>query len=170
MRCGRERLLDLFTELGIGHRTVSHPPVFTVAEAAVHTGDLPGAHTKNLFLEDRRGGLWLVSCLADQRVRVNALARMLGAPRMAFAKPERLVAVLGVVPGAVTPFALINDTSRRVCPVIDEKLLRHAEVNFHPVDNAATTTIASRDLLKFLNALGYVPRLVDLDLTLAGEA
>lgn len=166
----RERLFELFDELGIHHRTVEHPPVFTVEEAEAHTGHLPGAHTKNLFLEDRTGGLWLVSCLADQRVKVNALARLLGAPRMSFARPERLLEVLGVVPGAVTPFALINDVGRRVRPVVDEKLLRHAEVNFHPVDNAATTTIASLDLLKFLDALDYVPLLIDLDVTLAEGA
>lgn len=169
MDSARERLFAIFDELGIRHRTVEHPPVFTVEEAERHTGHLPGAHTKNLFLEDRTGGLWLVSCAADQRVRVNALARLLGAPRMSFAKPERLHAVLGVIPGAVTPFALINDLERRVRPVVDEKLLRHAEVNFHPVDNAATTTIASTDLLKFMDALGYTPLLIDLDATLAGE-
>lgn len=165
----RQRLFALFDQLGIRHRTFEHPPVFTVAEAEAHTAHLPGAHTKNLFLEDRAGGLWLVSCLADQRVRVNALARLLRAPRMAFAKPERLLEVLGVVPGAVTPFALINDVERRVRPVVDEKLLRYPEVNFHPVDNAATTTIASSDLLAFMTALDYVPLLIDLDVTLAED-
>lgn len=170
MDSARERLFAIFDELGIRHRTVEHPPVFTVEEAERHTGHLPGAHTKNLFLEDRTGGLWLVSCAADQQVRVNALARLLGAPRMSFAKPERLQEVLGVIPGAVTPFALINDVDRRLRPVVDEKLLRHAEVNFHPVDNAATTTIASTDLLKFMDALGYTPLLIDLDVTLAEGA
>ena len=170
MLSARERLFALLDELGIRHRTLAHPPVYTVAEAEQHTGHLPGAHTKNLLLEDRAGGLWLISCLAAQPIRINALARLLQAPRMSFAKPERLAAVLGVIPGAVSPFALIHDEDRRVQPIIDEKILRHEEVNFHPLDNAATTTIASRDLLRFLDFLGYRPLLLDLDATLADGA
>lgn len=161
--------LELFAcldSLGIAHATLEHPPVFTVEEAREHTHHLPGGHTKNLFLEDKTGGLWLVTCLDEQPVKVNALARLLGAPRFSFGKVERLMEALGVPPGSVTPLALVNDTERRVRPVLDTKLLAHELVNCHPLANTATTTLKASDLLRFLESLGYAPRLVDLDLTL----
>lgn len=163
MLAARNRVFALLDELGILHRTLEHAPVFTVEEAEAVTGHLPGAHTKNLLLEDRKGGLWLLSCLADRRIRINAVARRLGAPRMSFAKPERLAEVLGVIPGAVSPFALVNDERRQVQPLLEDKLFSFDEVNFHPADNRATTTIASGDLLRFLEALGYRPILLDLE-------
>ena len=163
-----DRLFAVLEELGIAAETFTHPPVFTVEEAERHTGHLPGARTKNLFLEDRKGGLWLVVCRAEQPVRINALARLLGAPRMSFGKPERLAEVLGVIPGAVTPLALVNDERRRVRPVLDEGLLAAEQLGFHPLDNAATTVIRRRDFLRFLEHLGYRPRIVDLARTLEG--
>ncbi len=168
MSQARDRLFAHLAELGIETETVEHPPVFTVEEAARHTGHLPGAQTKNLFLEDRKGGLWLVVCRAEQPVRINHLARSLGAPRMSFAKPGRLAEVLGVIPGAVTPFALLHDTGRRVRVVLDEGLLAEDPLNFHPLDNAATTAIRCRDFLRFLESLGYRPEIVDLARTLDG--
>ncbi|MEZ5865105.1 MAG: prolyl-tRNA synthetase associated domain-containing protein [Geminicoccaceae bacterium] len=161
--------LELFAcldGLDIAHATVEHPPVFTVEQAQEHTHHLPGGHTKNLFLEDKAGGLWLVTCLDEQPVRVNALARLLGAPRFSFGKPERLMEALGVEPGSVTALALVNDTARRVRPVLDTKLVAHELVNCHPLANTATTTLRAADLLRFMEALGFAPRLVDLDLTL----
>ena len=168
MSQARDRLFACLAELGIETETREHPPVYTVAEAERHTGHLPGAHTKNLFLEDRKGGPWLVVCRADQPVRINALARLLGAPRMRFAEPERLLEVLGVVPGAVTPFALLNDVQRRVRVVLDRALLACDPLNFHPLDNAATTAIGREDFLRFLAHLGYRPEIVDLGRTLEG--
>jgi Ala-tRNA(Pro) deacylase len=160
---------DLFAyldSLGIAHSTIEHPPVFTVEEAQQHTHHLPGGHTKNLFLEDKAGGLWLVTCLDEQPVKVNALARLLEAPRFSFGKPERLMEVLGVEPGSVTALALINDTERRVKPVLDTKLLAHDLVNCHPLTNTATTTLRSVDLVRFMVAQGYTPIEFDLDRTL----
>jgi Ala-tRNA(Pro) deacylase len=151
--------------LGIRTRTHRHPPVFTVEEALEHTHHLEGGHTKNLFLEDRKGGLWLVTCLDAQVVKVNALARLLQAPRFSFASAERLREVLGVEPGSVTPFALVNDTGRRVTPVWDTKMLAHELLNFHPLENTATTTIASADLRRFAQATGHRPVEIDLDAT-----
>ncbi len=169
MSAARDRLFAHLAELGIETETIEHPPVFTVEEAARHTGHLPGAHTKNLFLEDREGGLWLVVCRAEQPLRINALARLLGAPRMSFGKPERLAEVLGVVPGAVTPFALLEDRERRVRVVLDAGLMTMDPLNFHPLDNAATTSIRRRDFLRFLDSLGYRPEIVDLARTLKGR-
>ena len=162
----RTELFARLDGLDIAHATVEHPPVFTVEQAQEHTHHLPGGHTKNLFLEDRAGGLWLVTCLDEQPVRVNALARLLGAPRFSFGKPERLMEALGVEPGSVTALALVNDTGRRVRPVLDTKLMAHELVNCHPLANTATTTLRSADLMRFMEALGYAPQLVDLDLTL----
>lgn len=163
----RAELFAFLDSLGIGHETIEHPPVFTVEEAQAHTHHLPGGHTKNLFLEDKVGGLWLVTCLDEQPVKVNALARLLEAPRFSFGKPDRLMEVLGVEPGSVTALALINDTERRVQPVLDTKLLAHELINCHPLANTATTTLKSVDLLHFITALGYAPIQIDLDRTLA---
>ncbi len=163
----RADLAAFLDSLGIAHSTIDHPPVFTVEEAQAHTHHLPGGHTKNLFLEDKTGGIWLVTCLDAQPVKVNALARLLQAPRFSFGKPDRLLEVLGVEPGSVTALALINDTERRVRPVLDTKLLAHELVNCHPLTNTATTTLKATDLLRFMAALGYQPIQLDLDQTLA---
>lgn len=163
-----DELLAFLRDLGIEAETFHHPPVFTVEEAQAHTRHLPGGHTKNLFIEDRKGGLWLVTCLDTQQVRINALARLLGAPRFSFASAGRLREALGVEPGSVTPFALVNDTSRRVQPVLDEKMLRLERLNFHPLRNTATSAVSAEALLRFMRATGHAPRIVDLDATLAG--
>ena len=162
-----EEFLAFLDRLGIAVVTHRHPPVFTVEEAARHTAHLPGGHTKNLFLEDREGGLWLVSCLDRQKVKVNALARLLGAPRVSFGSAERLREVLGVEPGSVTPFALVNDRDRRVRPVWDTKMLALPLLNFHPLVNTMTTAIATADLRRFAQATGHAPIELDLDATLS---
>ncbi|MCB2054831.1 MAG: prolyl-tRNA synthetase associated domain-containing protein [Geminicoccaceae bacterium] len=164
----RDGLFDFLGGLDIETRTVDHPPVFTVEEAQCHTRHLPGGHVKNLFLKDKKGGFWLVTCGDEQPVKVNALARLLGAPRFSFAGPDDLMAVLGVPPGSVTPLALINDKERLVRPVLDEKMLKHELLNVHPLENTATTTIRSADLLRFVRALGYEPTILDLDRTREG--
>jgi len=160
-----DALLAYLEELGIDAVTHEHPPVYTVDEAERHTGHLPGAHTKNLFLEDKKGGLWLVTCANRQNVKVNALARLLEAPRFSFAGPDRLMQAMGLEPGAVTPLGLFNDHARAVQPVLDEKLLEHELLNCHPLRNDRTTALKPRDLLGFFEALGYRPRRLDLDLT-----
>ena len=161
----RDDLYSYLAKEGIEVTTIEHPPVFTVDDAQEHTSHLPGGHVKNLFLQDKRGGFWLVTCGDEQRVKVNGLARLLDAPRFSFAKAEPLMEVLGVAPGSVTPLALINDIERKVTPVLDEKMLRHELLNVHPLENTATTTIASADLLRFVRSLGYDPVIIDLDLS-----
>jgi Ala-tRNA(Pro) deacylase len=160
-----DEMLDHLRSLDIETRTHRHPAVFTVEEAMEHTHHLEGGHTKNLFIEDRKGGLWLVTCLDQQVVRVNALARLLEAPRFSFASADRLREVLGVEPGSVTPFALVNDREHRVTPVWDQKMLATAYLNFHPLENTATTTIAASDLMRFARSTGHEPVLLDLDAT-----
>jgi Ala-tRNA(Pro) deacylase len=149
--------------LGIAHRTCTHPPVFTVAEAMALRGQLPGGHCKSLFLKDKKGGLWLVVALEERRIDLKRLADALGAPRFSFGNAELLFQVLGVRPGSVTPFALANDTTRRVTVVLDRSMLEHDPLNYHPLENDRTTAIAPGGLLRFIEACGHRPRIVDLD-------
>jgi Ala-tRNA(Pro) deacylase len=159
-----EELLRRLDVLGIAHRTYSHPPVFTVGEAAALRGSLPGGHCKSLFLKDKKGGLWLAVMLEERRCDLKRLAVRLAAPRFSFGGAEELFAALGVRPGSVTPFALVNDRQCRVSPVLDAEMLEHDPVNYHPLINDRTTAIAPADLLRFIAASGHVPRIVDFTL------
>lgn len=157
----RAGLEDYLTRQNIAFRTCTHAPVFTVADGAEVKAAMPGGHTKNLFLDDRRGGLFLVSALAETLIPVNRLHRVLGARRLSFGTPHMLAAKLGVTPGSVTIFAMINDRAGEVVPVLDQKLFDHGLVNFHPLRNDATTAIAPDDVLGFLKGLGRNPVILD---------
>ena len=155
-------LYQRFSALGIGWRTHVHAPVFTVEEARALRGILPGTHTKNLFVQDRKGALWLISAREDLSIDLNAFAKALGRPRFSFGSPALLLDTLGIAPGAVTPFALMNDTALRVRAVFDAGMLAHAPVNFHPLRNDRTTAIAAADLIAFARASGHEPLVTDL--------
>ena len=157
-----DELFARFDALGIAHRSYTHPPVFTVAEAAALRGELPGAHCKSLFLKDKKGGLWLAVMLEERRPDLKRLAAELGAPRFSFANAELLYETLGVRPGSVTPFALINDAARRVTAVLDRAMLDSDPLNYHPLENDRTTAVSPGDLLRFIAACGHRPRLVDV--------
>jgi Ala-tRNA(Pro) deacylase len=146
---------------GIAHRTHRHPPVFRVEEGAEIKAALPGGHTKNLFLKDAKGQLWLISALGETRIDLKTLPGVIGSARLSFASEERLWAALGVRPGSVTAFALINDPDHQVRFVLDAALLEHETVNFHPLSNDATTAISRAGLMNFLAALEVEPKLVD---------
>ena len=161
-------LFERLEALGIATETHTHAPVFTVEESRELRGDLPGAHCKSLFLKDKKSVLWLVVALEDRRIDLKALAGLIGAARLSFASPERLAAHLGVVPGAVTPFALINDDRNAVRVVIDAGIMTSARAHFHPLSNDATTAIAPADLLRFIEALGHDPAVVDLAASASG--
>jgi Ala-tRNA(Pro) deacylase len=148
--------------LGIAWQTHAHVPVFTVEEARNLRGQLPGTHTKNLFLEDKRGGLWLVVAREELRVDLNALSRATGAPRFSFGKPEKLVEALGIAPGAVTPFAMMNAAPGSVTVVLDRGMIGSDPLNFHPCRNDKTTAISSAGLVRFLEACGHAPRMETL--------
>jgi Ala-tRNA(Pro) deacylase len=151
---------ELFAELdrlNIPHRTITHPPVFTVEQAKALRGVIEGGHTKNLFLKDKPGRLFLAVTLEDVPVDLKALAPLIGAGRLSFAAADLLRAHLGVEPGSVTPFALINDRAHAVTPVLDLTMLETSPLNFHPLDNTATTAVASKDLLRFIEAQGHKP-------------
>jgi Ala-tRNA(Pro) deacylase len=157
-----EELFRRLDRLGIPHRTASHEPVFTVAEAAAVHGNLPGGHCKSLFLKDKKGGFWLAVMVEERRISLNKLAARLAAPRLSFGSAAELYDLLGVRAGSVTPFALVNDAARRVVPVLDRAMLDHDPLNYHPLTNERTTAIAPADLLRFIAACGHVPRIVDL--------
>ncbi len=123
MTVSREDLFARFAELGVDTTTHEHPAVFTVEEARAHCGHLPGGHCKSLFLKDKKGQLWLVVTRDDRVVDLKRLAKALGAKTFSFGKPELLMEVLGVIPGSVTPFGLINDTERRVRVVLDAEMM-----------------------------------------------
>lgn len=156
-----ELLMRLET-LEIAHRTLQHAPVYTVAESRELRADFPGGHSKNLFLRNKKGRMWLITCLEDRDIDLKTLAERVGAGRFSFASAERLMRYLGVIPGAVTPFAVINDHGGVVQMVLDAGLLVHDPLNFHPLDNAMTTAISADGLLRFLKYAEHPPQIVDL--------
>ncbi|HEX2256650.1 MAG TPA: YbaK/EbsC family protein [Afifellaceae bacterium] len=143
-------------------RTVRHPPLFTVEQSRALRGEIAGGHTKNLFLKDKKDALFLLVAEEDAALELKSLHRLIGSARLSFGRPELLVEVLGVQPGSVTPFAAINDSQGRVEVLLDSGLMRHETLNFHPLDNSATTSIRRDDLVRFLAATGHEPRIVDI--------
>jgi Ala-tRNA(Pro) deacylase len=154
---------DLFAfldRLGIFHQTVSHPPLFTVEQSQALRGAIPGGHTKNLFLKDKRGALYLVVAPEDAAIDLKGLHHRLDAGRLSFGSADLLRAVWGVEPGAVTPFGAINDAAQKVTVILDAGMMRHERLNYHPLVNTMTTSIGRDDLVRFLQATGHPPRIV----------
>jgi len=156
-----EELLRLFDELDLATETVQHEAVFTVEEARRLRGSLPGSHSKSLFLRNKKKQMWLVTAEADREIDLKRLGESLGSGRLGFASPERLMTHLGVIPGAVTPFAVVNDTEGLVGVALDREMLEHEPLNFHPLENTKTTSISRSDLLEFLAATGHEPVLLE---------
>lgn len=154
---------DLFAaldRLGISHATVTHPPLFTVAESRDLRGTIPGGHTKNLFLRNKKAAVYLVVASEDAVIDLKGLHRRLGASgRFSFGSADLMMELLGVRPGSVTPFGVINDTEHRVTVVLDAAMMEHAVLNYHPLDNTMTTSIGRGDLVRFLEATGHPPRI-----------
>jgi Ala-tRNA(Pro) deacylase len=142
MPATEEDLFARLSELGIETETVRHPAVFTVEESKALRGDLPGGHTKNLFLKDKKGALWLVVALEDRPVDMKDLRRRIGSAPLSFGRPELLKEVLGIDPGSVTPFAVINDTENRVNVVLD--------------------AVTPEGLVAFIRSCGHEPAVVAL--------
>ena len=162
-----DTLFASLDRLEIVYRTHTHAPVFTVDEAKDLRGTLPGAHCKCLFLRDKKGRNILVVCLEDRRLDMKALAGVIGAARLSFGSAERLFDRLGVVPGSVTPFAVINDMGStedgKVGVVLDAAMMAADLVNYHPLDNTMTTALSPADLLRFLESTGHIPQVAELD-------
>jgi Ala-tRNA(Pro) deacylase len=154
-----DQLFAALDALAIKHTTVKHPPLFTVEQSRALRGQIPGGHTKNLFLRDKKQALFLVVAEEEADIDLKGLHRLLGASgRFSFGSSDLLREVWGVEPGAVTPFGALNDTAGRVTVVLDKAMLTHATLNFHPLVNTMTTSIARNDLVRFLESTGHSPR------------
>jgi Ala-tRNA(Pro) deacylase len=161
MPATREDLMRMLGGLGISVKTVEHAPLFTVEQSQALRGEIAGAHTKNLFLKDKKGALFLVTTSEDATIDLKQIHHRIGANgRVSFGNPTLLMDTLGVPPGAVTPFGVINDEAARVTVLLDRALIASQTINCHPLENTATTSIATTDLLAFLRATGHEPRIV----------
>ena len=158
----QEELLSLLDEIGIEYTNHEHPAVFTVEEADLHQEGIEGAHSKNLFFKDKKKNLFLVVTLSHKPINIKEMAAKIGGKNMSFAKPDLLMEVLGMIPGSVTPFATVNIQDREVKIVLDEEMMENDLLNFHPLVNTATTTIAARDLIRFLEHCGQKPEIIRL--------
>lgn len=156
----RADLMARLDALGIASRTVEHAAVFTVAESEQLHRDLPGGHTKNLFLKDNKDKLYLIVAESHTPIDLKALPKLIGSGRLSFGKAELMQEVLGVTPGSVTALALMHDKTQRVTVVVDQRLMQYDSINCHPLTNTATTSLARDDLLKFMRACGHEPRVL----------
>jgi Ala-tRNA(Pro) deacylase len=157
-----QQLFDQLDALGIEHPTTLHPAAFTVEQGNAVWGDIPGVHCKNLFLKDGKGKLWLVVAPAEKRLDLKRLPDQIGSARLSFGSPDLLQQVLGITPGSVTPFALVNDPGHRVTVVLDSWMMAQPLLNYHPLTNEATTTIANADFRTFLKHCGHEVMIVAL--------
>ena len=149
--------------LGIEADTVEHEPVFTVAESRPVKARIPGAHSKNLFVKDKKGRLFLITAKDETPIDLKRAHEAIGASgRLSFGSAEQLRSVLGVEPGSVTPFAIVNDRAKQVTMVLDANLMEHERVNFHPLVNSMTTGVSREDLLKFIRSTGHEPLILHL--------
>jgi len=163
MPASRADLIAFLDRLGIATRTFEHPPLFTVEQSQALRGEIAGGHTKNLFLKDKKDNYFLLTVGEEAQVDLKQVHHAIGAAsRVSFGRPEMLTELLGVVPGAVTVFGLINDTQRRVKLFLDAALMEHETINAHPLTNEATTQIARADLLRFIAATGHEPTILKL--------
>ena len=155
-----DQLFAALDSLGINHSTVKHPPLFTVEQSRNLRGQIPGGHTKNLFLRDKKYAIYLVVTQEDAEIDLKSLHRRLGANgRFSFGSADLMREVLGVEPGSVTPFGVINDTEGRVSVVLDAAMMEHQTLNYHPLVNTMTTSIGRDDLVKFLESTGHIPKI-----------
>jgi len=150
-------LLARLQSLGIAAKTSTHPPLRTVEDSKRLRGELPGGHVKNLFLRDKRGRHWLLTALEDATIDLKRMAQRLEAAKFSFANAETLKTLLGIEPGAVSPLAVVNDIEGKVTVVLDQDMLGHDPLNVHPLVNDRTTTMATADLLRFLESTGHKP-------------
>lgn len=161
MPASPEALFAYLDALGLPHHTVEHAATFTVQEGRTLKGQIPGAHTKNLFMKDKDGTLILIAAHADSELKLNKLHRQLGTRRLSFGTAELMEEVLGVTPGSVTGFALMNDTEGRVRFIMEAALEAYDEISFHPLTNTATTRMKLSDFKRFVEATGHTITLVD---------
>jgi len=157
-----ETLMERLGEAGISYTTHQHPPLRTVEDSKAHRGDMVGMHVKNLYFRDRKKRNFLVICQEDRQLDLKTLQDDIGADRLSFGSAERLFEFLGVRPGAVSLFTLINDPEHRVQVAIDDILMQGPPVYFHPLVNDMTLGITPQNITRFLEITGHVPKLFTL--------
>jgi Ala-tRNA(Pro) deacylase len=163
MPASPEDLFAFLASLAIAADTVEHPALFTVEQSVALRGEIPGGHTKNLFVKDKKGRLFLLVLGEEATVDLKRVHEKIGAQgRVSFGAADLLEEVWGVRPGAVTPFGAINDRAARVTVVLDAAMMGEERLNFHPLVNTRTTGLASADLVKFLRATGHEPVIAPL--------
>jgi Ala-tRNA(Pro) deacylase len=156
-----DSLFAAFDSMGIAHETISHPPLFTVEQSKELRGNIPGAHTKNLFLKDKKGKLFLVTAVENTEIDLKRLHEVIGGSgRLSFGSADQMMAYLGVTPGSVTAFGVINDTEGAVTMILDERLQAYGRINGHPLVNTMTTGVSYADLLTFLEKIGHAPQVL----------
>lgn len=166
-----EDLFALLDRLGIAHETQHHPAVFTVEESKTLRGKLPGAHVKNLFLKDKKGRFFLITALENAAIDLKTIHQDIGGQgRVSFGSAEQLMERLGVEPGSVTPFSLINDREKVVTFILDEQVTQHERVNAHPLRNTMTTGVSREDLFRFFAETGHEPLILHFPAREAAEA
>ncbi|MEG3616914.1 prolyl-tRNA synthetase associated domain-containing protein [Magnetovibrio sp. PR-2] len=158
-----DELLQVLTNLGIAHLTHEHEALMTVEQSQALRGSIPGLHSKNLFLKNKKGALWLIVAEEQQDIQLNPLRKHLKAGNWSFANADLLMQHLGVTPGSVTPFGTINDTDLQVHVILDETLAKADKVNFHPLINTRSTTLSGPDLLRFFDHTGHKPLVLNFD-------
>ena len=165
MAATEQDLLDCFQTLGIETTTFRHPPLYSVEESRHLRGEIPGGHCKSLFLKDKKGQYLLVVLLEGRQLDMVGLFKsgQLPIKRLSFASAEAMIDMLGVTPGSVTPFSLINATPEKLIVVLDKKMMAFDRLNYHPLHNEATTTIDAADLVKFITHFGFDPHVIDFD-------
>lgn len=156
------RFFERLSALGIETQTHRHPPLFTVEQSKKYRGTIPGSHCKNLFLKDKKGVFWLVVAQEDTQINLKTLPKVIGSHRLSFGKPDLLHEILGILPGSVTPYALINDEKCLMQVILDKKMMTAELVNFHPMSNDATTSISPNDLVKFIESCGHKPHIHEI--------
>ncbi|MCC3861678.1 prolyl-tRNA synthetase associated domain-containing protein [Pseudemcibacter aquimaris] len=165
MPATEQDLYALFDELGIETKLFRHAPLFTVEESQNLRGEIEGGHCKNLFLKDKKNNFILAVLSEERKVDLKALFKSdhLNVGRLSFASADRMVDMLGIEPGSVTPFSLINVTHKDLIVILDKGMMEHEYLNYHPLHNEATTTIHRDDLLKFIGHFGFDPIIIDFD-------
>ncbi len=154
------RVLD---KLEIAYTVHHHPAVFTVKESELIEKDIPGAHCRNLYLRDKKKKNFLVVALNETTVDLKALQAEIESDRLSFGSAERLFEFLGVRPGSVCPFSIINDPDRHVRLILDKAMMQKKQVNYHPLDNRMTVGLSPDDLLKFIDFCGHTPHIIDFE-------
>lgn len=155
-------LFNIMKNINVAYTLYEHDPIFTVEEGLHLKGNIPGLHCRNLFMKDKKGDMFLVVAANETQIDLKKLPKAINSGRLSFCSSDRLMTHLGIYPGAVCPFAVVNDKDQVVKVVLDQKMVEADLVCVHPLDNAMTVSLSPDDLLKFFNHTGHEPHILDM--------